>query len=200
MKKGKNNNNNNNSDNNSDNNNASESESDNESLNDSESKRVDANDDNNNKDKDKDEDEIKNINNHFKTIDGSAPLEEQINLLSIMDDISRYWHMSYYDGDKDLNLRIFKLKYAFLTNELDEKLFEKIVGHTFVPFANKVINKTNNEERRLIINNISKNKDKLYEHHGFYNYIIESSSKRIDIIDAANIILEFNETIQLDED
>ena len=49
----------------------SKSESERESLNDSESKPVDANDDNNSKD----EDEIKNVNNYFKTIDESAPIE-----------------------------------------------------------------------------------------------------------------------------
>ena len=108
--------------------------------------------------------------------------------------------MNYYDDNKDLNLRIFKLKYAILAYELDEKLFEKIFGHTFVTLANKVINTTNKEERQIIINDIGKNKDKLYEHDGFHNYIIESSSKGIDIIDAAKIILKFNETIQLDED
>ena len=108
--------------------------------------------------------------------------------------------MSYYDDDKDLNLIIFKLKYAFLANELDEKLFKKIFGYTFVTLANKVINMTNKEERQIIIKDIWKNKDKLYEHDGFHNYIIESSSKGIDIIDAAKIILKFNETIQLDED
>ena len=198
VKKEKNNNNNNRDNNSDDNNNVSESESESKSLNDSESKCVDANHDNNNKDED--EDEIKNINNHFKTIDESAPLEEQINLLRIMDDISRYWHMSYYDDDKDLNLRIFNLKYLFLVNELDEKLFEKIFGHTFVTLANKVINTTNKQERQIIINDIRKNKDKLYEHDGFHNYMIESSSKRIDIINAAKIILKFNEAIQLDED
>ena len=82
-----------------DNNNVGESESESEkgseSLHDSESKRVDENDDNNYKDEDENEDKIKNINNYFKTIDESAPLEEQINLLRIMDEISRYWHMSY---------------------------------------------------------------------------------------------------------
>ena len=117
-----------------------------------------------------------------------------------MDDISKYWHMSYYDDYKDLNLRIFKLKYLFLVNELDEKLFKKIFGHTFVTLANKVINTANKQERQIIINDIRKNKDKLYEHDCFHNYIIESSSKRIDIINAAKIILKFNEAIQLDED
>ena len=40
--------------------------------------------------------------------------------------------------------------------------------------------------------------NKLYEHDGFYNHIIQSSSKRIDLIDAAKLILRFSEIIQLD--
>ena len=60
-------------------------------------------------------------------IDESIPFEEQINLLKIMDDINRYWHTSYYD-DKVLNLKIFKLKYPFFTNELDESYLKKYLG------------------------------------------------------------------------
>ena len=130
-------------------------------------------------------------------IDESISFEEQINLLKIMDDINRYWCTSYYDDDKELNLKIFKLKYPFLPNELDEKLFEEIFGHTFVTLANKVINTTNKEEDRIIVEDIKKNMDKLYEQDGFDNYIIQSSSKRTGLIYAAKIILEFNETIQL---
>ena len=130
-------------------------------------------------------------------IDESISFEEQINLLKIMDDINRYWCTSYYDDDKELNLKIFKLKYAFLANELDEKLFEEIFGHTFVTLANKVLTTTNKEENRIIVEDIKKNMDKLYEHDGFYNYIMQSSSKRVDLYDTAKIILEFNETIQL---
>ena len=89
-------------------------------------------------------------------IDESISFEEQINLLKIMDDINRYWCTSYYDDDKELNLKIFKLKYPFLPNELDEKLFEEIFGHTFVTLANKVINTTNKEEKQIIINDIKK--------------------------------------------
>ena len=130
-------------------------------------------------------------------IDESISFEEQINLLKIMDDINRYWCTSYYDDDKELNLKIFKLKYPFLPNELDEKLFEEIFGHTFVTLANKVITTTNKEENRIIVEDIKKNMDKLYEHDGFYNYIMQSSSKRVDLYDTSKIILEFNETIQL---
>ena len=130
-------------------------------------------------------------------IDESISFKEQINLLKIMDDINKYWRKSHYNDDKELNLKILKLKYAFLANELDEKLFEEIFGHTFVTLANKVINTTNKEEKQIIINDIKNKRDKLYEHDGFYNYIIQSSSKHIDLIDATKIILEFNETIQL---
>ena len=42
--------------------------------------------------------------------------------------------------------------------------------------------------------------DKLYEHDGFHNYIIQSSSKRINLIDAAKLILRFIEIIELDGD
>ena len=77
-------------------------------------------------------------------------------------------------------------------------MFEEIFGHTFVTLANKLINTTNKEENKIITNNIKKNRDKLYEHDGFHNYIIQSSSKCIDLIYAAKLILGFNEMIQLD--
>ena len=130
-------------------------------------------------------------------IDESISFQEQINLSKITNDTNRYWCTSYYDDDKELNFKIFKLKYAFLANELDEKLFEEIFGHTFVTLVNKVINTTNKEEDRIIVEDIKKNMDKLYEQDGFDNYIIQSSSKRTGLIYAAKIILEFNETIQL---
>ena len=160
---------------------------------------INNNNNNNNENESYDDYEIKQINDYFKMIDESISFEEQINLLKIMDDINRYWHTSYCD-DKVLNLKIFKLKYAFLTNELDEKLFEEIFGHTFVTLANKVLTTTNKEENRIIVEDIKKNMDKFYEHDGFHNYIIQSSTKRVDLVDTAKIILEFNETIQLPGD
>ena len=76
-------------------------------------------------------------------------------------------------------------------------MFEEISGHTFVTLANKLINTTNKEENKIIINNIKKNRDKLYEHDGFHNYIIQSSSKCIDLIYAAKLIL-WNDSIRSD--
>ena len=66
--------------------------------------------------------------------------------------------MGYYHDDKELNLKIFKLKYAYLSNDLDKKLFEEIFGHTFVTLANKLINTTSKEENQIIINDIKKKK------------------------------------------
>ena len=109
-------------------------------------------------------------------------------------------NVGYDDDDKNLNLKIFKLRVAYISKDIDEKLFEEIFGHTFVTLANKLINTTIKKENRIIINDIKKNTDKLYEHDGFHNYIIQSSSKRIDLIDTARLILRFNETIQLDGD
>ena len=46
-----------------------------------------------------------------------------------------------------------------------------------------------------------KNKNKLHkegETDPFYNYVIQPSDRCINLIDAINLILDFNETIQLD--
>ena len=109
-------------------------------------------------------------------------------------------HKSYYNDDKELNLKIFKLKFAYISNDIDKKLFEEVFGRTFVTLVDKLINTTNKEENQITINDIKKNKDKLYEHDGFHNYVIQSSSKCINLIDAAKLILRFNEIIELDGD
>ena len=42
-----------------------------------------------------------------------------------------------------------------------------------------------------------KNKDKIYEQE-YSQFVIQQAHKRGDFLDASKIILEFNETIQLD--
>ena len=76
-----------------------------------------------------------------------------------------------------------------MSNEINEKLFERIFGHTLIKLADKLINtdkliKTNKEENQIIVSSINKNIDKLYGMDNLY--------------DAINLILDFNETIQLD--
>ena len=68
-----------------------------------------------------------------------------------------------YNYDKKLNLKNFKLKYAHLSNDLDEKLSEEIFGDKFVTLANKLIDITSKEENQMLINDIEKNKDRIYE-------------------------------------
>ena len=50
-----------------------------------------------------------------------------------------------------------------MSNDIDEKLFEQIVGHTLIKLADKIINTTNKKENQTIVKNINKNKEKLYE-------------------------------------
>ena len=106
-------------------------------------------------------------------IDEKKSFEEQINLLRKIDYLHGYWHMCFYDDNEELNIKIFKLKYAYLSNDLDEKLFEEIFGHTFVLLANKLMNTTSKEENQITINDIKKNKDKIYEQYDFNNFIIQ---------------------------
>ena len=47
--------------------------------------------------------------------------------------------------------------------DIDEKIFEQIFGHTLIELADKLINTTNKEENQIIVKNINKNKDKIYE-------------------------------------
>ena len=88
-----------------------------------------------------------------------------------------------------------------MSNEIDKKLFEQIFGHTLIKLADKLINTTNKEEYRIIVKNVNKNKEKLYEQDEkdpFHDWVIQPSSRRIDLIDAIKLILDFNETSQLD--
>ena len=89
-------------------------------------------------------------------IDESKSFEDQIKLFKKINYLNEYWHMRYNVDDKELNLKIFKLKFAYVSNDIDEKLFEQVIGHTFVTLANKLINTTNKEEKQIIINSIKK--------------------------------------------
>ena len=88
-----------------------------------------------------------------------------------------------------------------MSNETDKKLFEKTFGHKIEALANKPINTTSKEENQIIVNNINENKEKLYEKdetEPFYDYVIQPSDRRNNLIEAINFILDFNKTIQVD--
>ena len=84
-----------------------------------------------------------------------------------------------------------------MSNEIDKKLFEQIFGHTLIKLADKLINTANKEENQIIVKNIEKNKDKFFKEDEFYNFMIQPQ-QRFDLKFTIDLILDFNETIQLD--
>ena len=62
-----------------------------------------------------------------------------------------------------------------MSNEIDEKLIKQIFDHTLETLAKKLINTKNKEQNQITVNNINKNKDKLYKEDDFCNYVIQPS-------------------------
>ena len=86
-----------------------------------------------------------------------------------------------------------------MLNEIDKKLFEQIFDQTAIKLAAKLINKTKKEENKIVVKNIEKNKEKLFKQDEFYDWVIQPfNSQHINILNTSDLILDFNETIQLD--
>ena len=85
-----------------------------------------------------------------------------------------------------------------MSNEIDEKLFQTIFGHTLVKLADKLINTINKEENQIIVKNINANKNKLLEKDDFNDWVIQPNSRRFNLLGTIKLIPNFNETIQLD--
>ena len=128
--------------------------------------------------------------------------QDQIKSISKLENPNEYYFIDEY-GDKELEFKIFKLKLAHLLNIIHEKIFKQIFVHTFETLQNKLINTTNKEENQITVNNINESKEKLYEEkedemRAFYDYVIQPSDQRNNLIEAINLILDFNKIIQLD--
>ena len=131
---------------------------------------------------------IKNKNDVLdEIIDKSKSFEEQIKSLK-----NEYWPYNNF-GDKKLKFKHFKIELADMSNEIEKNLFKQIFGHTLVKLANKLVNTTKKEENRIIVRKINKNKDKLFEMDSSYNFVIQPSDPRINLIDVIRLILDFNE-------
>ena len=97
---------------------------------------------------------IKNLNDNLdEIIDKSKSFEEQIESLKKLKGLKEYWFIKDFD-DKELKFKIFKLKLADMSNEIEEELFEQMFGHTLIKLANKLINTINKEENQTIVKNI----------------------------------------------
>ena len=140
---------------------------------------------------------VKELNDHLdELIDKSKLFEDQIKSLNKLEGLKGYWPYNDYD-DKELKSKYFKIELADISNEIYKKLFEQIVGHTLIKLADKLINTRNKEENQIIVNNIEKNKEKPYKGDEFYKFVIQPQ-QRADLRYIINLILDFNETIQLD--
>ena len=81
-----------------------------------------------------------------------------------------------------------------MPNEIDEKLFEQIFGHTLIKLADKLINTTDKEENQIIVKNIEKNKGKLFKEVEFRNFVIQAQ-QRSDLKYTIDLILDFNKEL-----
>ena len=104
---------------------------------------------------------INKLNDLLDEIIGKSKLfEDQIKLLK-KEDLKGYWPYNDYD-DKKLKSKFFKIQLADMSNEIDEKLFEQIFGHTLIKLADKLINTINKEENQIIVKNSNKNEKKTF--------------------------------------
>ena len=124
--------------------------------------------------------------------------EKQIKLFKKVEDLYQYWHCSY--DDKEIKFKIFKLNLVYCLNFIDEGLLEKLLGYPLIKLANKLINTTSKEENQIIIKDIEKNRNILYETNDYNDWVIQPNSQSVDLIDTIKLILDFNKEIQLDDD
>ena len=140
--------------------------------------------------------EIKKLNGYIdKIIDKSKSFEDQIK--SLKKDLKKYVPHKDYD-DKELKYKYFKIKLADMSNEIViwKKLFGKIFGHALIKLVDKLISTTNKEDSQIIVKNINVNKKNLQKRKKTkpYDYVIEPTYRRINLMKAIKFILDFSES------
>ena len=139
----------NNSSNNNNNNN-NESDGNNKNENENENKNVNKNENENENESDDGKYYLEQINNCFKNIDETKSFKDQIDVLKEIPDFNDYWYIKYYEYNKEINLRLFKLKLAHILNDVDDNLFKEIFDFISVELADMLINITSQEDSLLI--------------------------------------------------
>ena len=104
--------------------------------------------------------------------------------------------MEYYDDNKKTNLRIFKLKFSHIFNDVDDDLFNEIFGFKSIELVDKLINVTSKEKNQMIIDHNEIKRDNIFEEDEYSKPVIQAPHKRDDLLDTVKVILEFNKTIQ----
>ena len=135
---------------------------------------------------------IKKWNDHLdKIIDKSKSFEDQIKSIRKIENLyDDYYYLNNF-GDKELKFKIFKLRLAHLSNDIDENLFEKIFGNKLIKLADKLINTANKEQNQIIVQNIEKNEDKIFKKDEF----AIQPQQRADLKYTIDHILYFNEEV-----
>ena len=95
--------------------------------------------------------------------------------------------MFYYEDNKGMNLRLFKLKFVHTFNDVDDNLFKEIFGHTSVKLADKLIKIASKEENQTFINDIEINRDKMFEQDKYGKFVIRPTHKRGDLLDVVRV-------------
>ena len=113
--------------------------------------------------------------------------EDQIDILKKLEWLNDYWHIEYYEDNKEMNLRLFKLKLANIFDDVDDNLFKQIFGLTSVKLTDKLINTTSKEENQMLIDHIETKKDKRFERE-YGKFVIQPPHKRTDLLDTVEVI------------
>ena len=75
---------------------------------------------------------MKELNGNLdEIIDKSKSFEEQTEWLKKLEGLKEYWPYKDF-GDKEFKSTHFKIKLADMSNDVDEKLFQQIFGHTLI--------------------------------------------------------------------
>ena len=124
----------------------------------------------------------------------SKSFEDQIKSIRKTKNVDDYYYVNNF-GNKELNFKVFQLKLVDLWNIIDETLFEQIFDHKLETLANKLLNTTKKEENQIIVKNIEKNKNKLFEMDEFYDFLIQPINQCINLKYIIDLILDFNEEL-----
>ena len=142
-----------------------------------------------------DQNKIKSLNDSLdEIINKSKSFEDQIESLKKLEGLKEYCFMEDF-YDKKLKL---KIHLADMPNKIDEKLFENIFGHNLIKIMDELINTTNKEKNEIIVDNICKNQNRLFEMDDSNDWMIQPSSQHIKLLYGIDLILNFNKTILLD--
>ena len=177
------------------NNNSNNNESDSNNKNENENKNKNVNKNENKDEKDDKQYYLEQITNCFEKVDKTKLFKDQIDVLKEIPDLDDYWYIKYYEDNKDINLRLFKLKLAHIFNDVDDNLFKEIFDFTSVELADKLINVTRKEDNQMIIDHIKIKKDKIFEQE-YSKFVIQPANKRANLADTVKFIPDFNKTIQ----